>query len=158
MLQPLSTDLYIASLPGHTRTIAASIETAQLTLSVWVAAFGAMQLVAGPLSDRHGRYPVLAGGLGLYVAASVACALAPSIGLLIAARAFQAVGCCAAVVVARAVIRDVYTPRAGAKALAQASTLLAIGPIAGPILGSFLEVRFGHRAALLCSPCSPRCC
>lgn len=149
MLQPLSTDLYLASLPGLTRTFAASIGTVQLTLSVWVAAFGTMQLVAGPLSDRHGRYPVLAGGLGLYVAASIACALAPSIGLLIVARACQAVGCCAAVVVARAVIRDVYEPRAGAKALAQASTILAIGPIVGPILGSFLEVRFGHRAAFV---------
>ncbi len=149
MLQSVSTDLYLASLPGLAPTFAASVETVQLTLSVWVAAFAMMQLVAGPLSDRHGRYPVLAGGLSLYVAASIACALAPSIGLLIAARAVQAVGCCAVVVVARAVVRDVYTPRAGAKALAQASTLLAIGPIAGPILGSFLEVRFGHRAAFV---------
>ncbi len=149
MLQPVSTDLYLASLPGLAFTFAASVETVQLTLSAWVAAFGLMQLVAGPLSDRHGRYPVLAGGLGLYVAASVACVLAPSISLLIAARTFQAVGCCAAVVVARAVVRDVYTPRDGAKALAQASTILAIGPIVGPILGSFLEVRFGHRAAFI---------
>jgi len=149
MLQPVSTDLYLASLPGLASTFAASVETVQLTLSVWVAAFGVMQLVAGPLSDRHGRYPVLAGGLGLYVAASVACVLAPSIGLLIVARALQAVGCCAAVVVARAVVRDVYAPQVGAKALAQASTILAIGPIAGPILGSFLEVRFGHRAAFV---------
>jgi MFS transporter, DHA1 family, multidrug resistance protein len=149
MLQPVSTDLYLASLPGLTRTFATSVATVQLTLSVWVAAFGVMQLVAGPLADRHGRYPVLVGGLGLYVAASAACALAPSMGMLIAARALQAIGCCAAVVVARAVVRDVYTPQAGAKALAQASSILAIGPIAGPILGSFLEVRFGHRAAFV---------
>ena len=149
MLQPVSTDLYLASLPGLTQTFAASIETVQLTLSVWIAAFGTMQLVAGPLSDRYGRYPLLAGGLSLYVVASIACALAPSIDLLIGARVFQAVGCCAVVVVARAVIRDVYTPQAGAKALAQASTVLAIGPILGPVLGSFLEVRFGHRAAFV---------
>ncbi len=149
MLQPVSTDLYLASLPGLTRTFATSIATVQLTLSVWVGAFGAMQLVAGPLSDRYGRYPVLTGGLGLYVAASIACALAPSIEWLIAARFFQAIGCCATVVVARAVIRDVYTPQAGATALAQASTVLAIGPIAGPILGSYLEVEFGHRAAFV---------
>jgi len=149
MLQPVSTDFYLASLPGLTETFAASIATVKLTLSLWIAAFGAMQLVAGPLSDRYGRYPVLAGGLGLYVVASIACALAPSIDLLIGARVFQAVGCCAAVVVARAVIRDVYTPQDGARALAQASTVLAIGPIVGPILGSFLEVRFGHRAAFV---------
>ncbi len=63
MLQAVSTDLYLASLPGLTRTFAASIATVQLTLSVWVTAFGAMQLVAGPLSDRYGRRPVLTGGL-----------------------------------------------------------------------------------------------
>jgi DHA1 family bicyclomycin/chloramphenicol resistance-like MFS transporter len=149
MLQPVSTDLYLASLPGLTRTFAVSIATAQLTLSVWVAAFGAMQLVAGPMSDRHGRRPVLTGGLALYAAASVGCVLAPTIELLIAARLFQAVGCCAAVVVARAIVRDVFDTRSGAQALAQAYTVLAFGPILGPVLGSFLEVRFGHRAAFV---------
>lgn len=149
MLQAVSTDVYLASLPGLTRTFAVSIATVQLTLSVWVAAFGLMQLLAGPMSDRYGRRPVLTGGLALYAAASVGCALAPTIELLIAARLFQAVGCCAAVVVARAIVRDVYDTRAGAHALAQASTVLAIGPIFGPVLGSFLEVRFGHRATFV---------
>lgn len=147
MLQPMSTDLYLASLPGLTRTFAASVATVQLTLSVFIVAFGTMQLAIGPLSDRLGRYPVTLFGIGVYVAASVACALAPSIGLLILARFFQAIGCCTVVVVARAIIRDVFDPLAGAKVMAQASTLLAIGPLFGPILGSFLEVRFGFRAA-----------
>src|SRR5512137_3121089 len=104
MLQPLATDFYLASLPGLTRTFAASIPTVQLTLSVFILAFGTMQLVIGPLSDRIGRRPVILGGLALYLLASFACALAPSIELLIAARALQAVGCCAAVVVARAIV------------------------------------------------------
>lgn len=149
MLQPISTDLYLASLPGLTRTFAASIGTVQLTLSVWVAAFGTMQLVAGPLSDRYGRRAVTTGGLALYIASSALCAAAPTIEWLVAGRLFQAIGCCAAVVVARAIVRDVYAPAAGARALAQASTVLAIGPIVGPILGSMLEVRFGHRAAFV---------
>lgn len=149
MLQALSTDLYLASLPGLTRTFATSVATTQLTLSVWIAAFGAMQLVAGPMSDRFGRRRVLGAGLALYAAASAGCALAPSIEWLVAGRFVQAVGCCAVVVVARAVIRDVYDTRAGAEALAQASTVIAIGPIVGPVLGSFLEVRFGHRAAFV---------
>jgi len=84
MLQAVSTDLYLASLPGLTRTFSASIATVQLTLSAWVAAFGTMQLVAGPVSDRFGRRRVLTAGLGLYIAASIACALAPSIDVLIA--------------------------------------------------------------------------
>jgi DHA1 family bicyclomycin/chloramphenicol resistance-like MFS transporter len=146
MLQPMSTDFYLASLPGITRTFAASVATIQLTLSVFVITFGTMQLVIGPLSDRLGRYPVTIAGIALYAAASVACAVAPSIETLIAARLFQAIGCCTVVVVARAIIRDVFDPLAGAKVMAQASTLLAIGPLFGPILGSFLEVRFGFRA------------
>jgi len=149
MLQPLSTDFYLASLPGLARTFAASVATIQLTLSVFIIAFGTMQLVIGPLSDRHGRYPVTIAGIALYAAASIACAAAPSIETLIVARFFQAIGCCTVVVVARAVIRDVFDPLTGAKVMAQASTLLAIGPLFGPILGSFLEVRFGFRAAFV---------
>jgi len=146
MLQPLATDFYLASLPGLTRTFATSAATVQLTLSVFALAFGVMQLVAGPLSDRYGRFPVLTGGLVLYGVACVACAVAPSIEWLIAGRFLQAVGCCAVVVVARAIVRDVFGEHAGAKALAQASTIIAFGPLLGPILGSVLEVRFGHRA------------
>jgi DHA1 family bicyclomycin/chloramphenicol resistance-like MFS transporter len=149
MLQPISTDLYLASLPGLTGTFGVSIATAQLTLTIWVAAFGVMQLFAGPMSDRYGRYPVLLGGIGLYVVASLACAAAPSMEWLIAARCVQAIGCCAAVAVARAIVRDVYDPVAGARVLAQAAAILAIGPIFGPMLGSALEVRYGHRAAFL---------
>ncbi len=149
MLQPLATDFYLASLPGLARTFDTTAAQAQLTLSIFVLAFGLMQLVAGPLSDRYGRRPVLLVGVALYALASIACALAPSIAVLIAARFVQAVGCCAAVVVARAIVRDVFDPRAGAHAVAQASSILALGPLFGPILGSLLEVRFGYRAAFV---------
>jgi DHA1 family bicyclomycin/chloramphenicol resistance-like MFS transporter len=149
MLQAVSTDLYLASLPGLTRTFAVSAATVQLTLSVFVLGFGTMQLVLGPIADRHGRYPVLLGGLAVYAVGSVACALAPSIGALIAGRFVQAVACCAVVVAARAVVRDVYDPAAGARVMAQASTIVAIGPLLGPIIGSFLEVRYGFRAAFV---------
>ena len=146
MLQPLSTDFYLASLPGLARTFAASVATVQLTLSVFVLTFGMMQLVIGPLSDRLGRFPVTFAGIALYAMASAACALAPSIELLILARLLQAIGCCSVVVVARAIIRDLFDPLAGARVMAQASTLLALGPLIGPILGSVLEVRYGFRA------------
>lgn len=149
MLQGVSTDMYLASLPGLARTFAASAATVQLTLSVFVLVFGTMQLVLGPLSDRVGRYPVLAGGLALYTGASLLAALAPSIEVLIAARALQAVGCCGVVVAARAIIRDAYTPTDGAHALAKASTILGMGPLIGPVIGSFLEVRYGFRGVFV---------
>jgi len=149
MLQPLATDFYLASLPGLTQTFQTSAATAQFTLSVFVLAFGLMQLIAGPLADRYGRRPVLLGGLALYVLACIGCVLAPTIGILITGRFVQAVGCCAVVVVARAIIRDAFDPARGARVLAQASTIIALGPLLGPILGSVLEVNFGHRAAFV---------
>jgi len=149
MLQSVSTDLYLASLPGLARTFAVPAATVQLTLSAFVLAFGAMQLVLGPVSDRYGRYPVLVAGLVLYAAASAAAALAPSIDLLIGARVAQAIGCCGVVVAARAIVRDSYDPVDGARVLARASSILAIGPLLGPVLGSVLEVRYGFRGAFV---------
>jgi DHA1 family bicyclomycin/chloramphenicol resistance-like MFS transporter len=149
MLQAVSTDLYLASLPGLARTFAVPAATVQLTLSAFVLAFGTMQLVLGPVSDRYGRHPVLIGGLVLYTLASVAAALAPTIDFLIGARVGQGVGCCAVVVAARAVVRDCYDAADGARILARALSILALGPLLGPVLGSALEVRFGFRGAFV---------
>jgi hypothetical protein len=124
MLQPLSTDLYLASLPGMALDFGVSPAAVQQTLSLFVFGFGTAQLISGPLSDRYGRRPVLIGGLALYLVSGLACALAPSLGWLIAARFVQAIGCCTAVVVARAIIRDAYTPAEGARVLAKACRCL----------------------------------
>lgn len=147
MLQPLSTDLYLPSLPHLASYFSATPAAVQQTLSMFVIGFGTAQLVSGPLSDRYGRRPVLMGGLATYLIASIACALAPTIFLLVAARFAQAVGCCTAVVVARAIIRDAYTPADGARMIAKASSLLSLAPIFGPILGGYLQVSLGWRAA-----------
>jgi len=149
MLQPLSTDLYLASLPHLTGYFDATPAAVQQTLSLFVIGFGSAQLVSGPLSDRYGRRPVLLGGLGVYIVASIACGLAPTLPTLIAARFVQAVGCCTAVVVARAIIRDAYPPTEGARMIAKASSLLSLAPILGPIAGGYLQVSFGWRAAFV---------
>ena len=149
MLQPLSTDLYLASLPGMATDFGVSPAAVQQTLSLFVFGFGTAQLVSGPLSDRYGRRPVLIGGLALYLVSGLACALTPNLGWLIAARFVQAVGACTAVVVARAIVRDAYSPAEGARVLARALSLLALAPIFGPILGGYLQVAFGWRAAFV---------
>jgi DHA1 family bicyclomycin/chloramphenicol resistance-like MFS transporter len=149
MMQPLSTDLYLASLPSLVSGFGVPVATVQLTLSLFVIGFGSAQLVIGPLSDRFGRRPVLLTGLGLYVAASALCGLAQSIELLIAARFLQALGCCAAVMIARAVVRDAYEPQDSARFLARASTWISLAPLVGPILGAYLQVAFGWRAAFI---------
>ena len=149
MLQPLSTDLYLASLPGMAADFGVSPAAVQQTLSLFVFGFGTAQLVSGPLSDRYGRRPVLIGGLALYLVSGLACALTPSLDWLIAARFVQAIGCCTAVVVARAIVRDAYSPAEGARVMAKALSLLSLAPIFGPILGGYLQVGFGWRAAFV---------
>jgi DHA1 family bicyclomycin/chloramphenicol resistance-like MFS transporter len=149
MLQPLSTDLYLASLPSMAGDFGVAPAAVQHTLSLFVIGFGTAQLVSGPLSDRFGRRPVLIGGLTVYLLSSAACALAPGLGWLVAARFAQAIGCCTGVVVARAIIRDAYTPAEGARVLARASSLLSLAPILGPVLGGYLQVAFGWRAAFV---------
>ncbi len=86
MLQPLSTDLYLASLPSMAGDFGVTPAAVQHTLSLFVIGFGSAQLISGPLSDRWGRRPVLIGGLTLDLLSSIACALAPGLGLLFAAR------------------------------------------------------------------------
>jgi DHA1 family bicyclomycin/chloramphenicol resistance-like MFS transporter len=149
MLQPLSTDLYLASLPSLATVFGVPASTVQLTLSMFVAGFGGAQLVIGPLSDRYGRRPVLLAGLGLYVVASLLCAAASGIDLLIVARFLQALGCCSAIIIARAIVRDAYAPADSARVIARASSWLSLAPLLGPILGSYLQVTFGWRAAFV---------
>ena len=149
ILQPLSTDLYLASLPGLATSFHVPPSTVQLTLSLFVIGFGGAQLIIGPLSDRFGRRPILLFGLGLYVLASALCGLASSMDILIAARFLQALGCCAAVIMARAIVRDIYAVSDSIKVVARASSWLALGPLLGPVLGSYLQVGFGWRAAFV---------
>ncbi len=145
-LQPLSTDLYLASLPALRGHFSGSVSSVQLTLSAFLAGFAVSQLVAGPLSDRFGRRPVAVGGCVLYVAASLLGMLAPSLPVLIGARVLQAIAVCCTVVCARAIVRDRYEAEAGTRVLAQASTWMGIAPIAGPVLGGLLEAGLGWRA------------
>ena len=90
-IAPFTMDIYLASMPSMTDALAATPEEVQLTLSVYMYGWGFAQLVAGPLSDRHGRRPALLYGLAVFVAASIACALSRNVYVLIAARLVQAV-------------------------------------------------------------------
>lgn len=149
MLQPLSTDLYLASLPHLVPYFRVGVAQVQNTLSIFVIGFGVAQLMLGPLADRFGRRPVLLTGVALYAASSALCALAPSLGWLLAGRLGQAVGCCAGVLVMRAIVRDCFEPAQGAQFFARASVMIAAAPLLGPILGSYLQVAFGWRAAFV---------
>jgi MFS transporter, DHA1 family, multidrug resistance protein len=144
-LGPLSTDLYLPSLPGLLRYFQSDIAEVQLTLSVFLLGLAAGQLVYGPLSDRFGRRPVLLAGLVLYAGASVAGALAPSVPTLIAARFVQATGACAGPVICRAIVRDVHGREGAARVLSYMGAAMALAPALGPILGGFVESWLGWR-------------
>lgn len=147
MLQPLATDLYLPTLPGIARYFQTDVSTAQWTLSIFIAVFGLWQLIAGPLSDRFGRYPLIVTGALVYFAASCLCGLAPTIEVLIAGRALQAVGACTCLVAARGLLRDLYAPTEGARILAAAATIMSLAPLIGPIAGAYLDTAFGWRSS-----------
>lgn len=147
--QAISTDLYLPSLPSIGADLGASAAAVQLTLSSFLAGMAGAMLVYGPLSDRFGRRPVLIGGIALYVAATAACLAAPSIEPLIAGRFVQGLGACAGPVLGRAVVRDVFGPERAGRALSYMSMAMALAPAIGPILGGYLEVAFGWRAAFV---------
>src|SRR5215475_12519599 len=89
---PLSVDMYLASLPEIGRSFAAPESSVQLSLSFYLIGFALGQMIYGPISDRRGRRPVLLLALGVFIAASFVCAVAPSIEVLIGARFLQAIG------------------------------------------------------------------
>src|SRR5690606_3277677 len=99
----------------------------QYTITVYTMAFACSQLVLGAVADRHGRRPVLLIGLALYAFCSLLCAVAPGIEWLLPVRIVQAVGACAGLVMARAIIRDTRTTDS-AKAMAWLSMALSAGP------------------------------
>ena len=143
---PISTDMYLASLPALAEVFATEAGTAQLTLSVYFAGIAVAQLFIGTLSDRFGRRPILIGGLVLFVATSTACALATSIEVLIGLRFCQAFGAASATVLSRAIVRDLHERAGAAHMLARVGSIMGISPVLAPILGSYLFVWFGWQA------------
>lgn len=142
---PLTTDMYLPSLPDIARQLGASSAQVQLTISAYLIGFAAGQIIYGPVSDRHGRKPVLIGAIVLYCAASLACALSTSIEMLIVARAFQALGGSGGIVLTRAIVRDIYSGAHAGRELSVIGSVMALAPVLAPILGGVIQTAFGWR-------------
>lgn len=146
MTGPLALNIFVPSMPGLPEAFDTVPATVQLTLSLYLVGVAVGQLLYGPLSDRFGRRPVLLCGLAVFVAASLACAVAPSIGALIIGRVAQALGGCAGMVIARAIVRDAWRREDATAVLAMVIAGMAVAPMVGPAVGGFLEVWIGWRA------------
>jgi DHA1 family bicyclomycin/chloramphenicol resistance-like MFS transporter len=148
-LGALSIDMFLPSLPAMMAAFGSDAATAQLTVTLFLAGLAASQLGWGPLSDRLGRRRVLLAGLALYAVAGTACAFAPTMTVLIAARVVQALGAGSGPVIARAIVRDLYEPERAARVLAAMGTAQALTPILAPIVGGWVHVLAGWRAVFV---------
>ena len=146
-LAPLAMDIYLPSTPSMTRALSATPGEVQLTISVYMLGWGVAQLVAGPVSDRYGRKPALIGGLLIFIAASIACALSTTIGALVAARFVQALAMATVVVVPRAIVRDLFEGDRAAHMLSTMMLVLSVAPVAAPLLGAELQLRLGWQSS-----------
>jgi DHA1 family bicyclomycin/chloramphenicol resistance-like MFS transporter len=143
---PMAIDLYLPAFPDVAVDLGVSVTTVPLTLTTSMIGMGVGQFLYGPLSDRYGRKKPMMVGLILFTVASVACALAPTFGVLLITRFFQSLGGAAGVVIARAIVRDLYQGKELAKALSIVVMVFAFAPIFAPTLGAVLLTFGGWRS------------
>lgn len=144
-LPRITIDIYLPSLPVIGQALQLSEFQLSLTMTVYMAGYAVSMLVCGPLADRYGRRPVLIGGTALYLVATVACALADSGGMLIAARLLQALGGCCGTVVGRVIVRDRFQKAEQVSYLSWMSSGMALSPVVAPLIGSVIDVALGWR-------------
>ena len=142
---PLSIDMYLPSFGAISRELGASAAQVQRTLAVYFLGLGIGQAFYGPVADRYGRLRPLCFGLSLFVAASAGCALARSIEGLLAWRFAQAIGGCAGLVIARAVVRDRFDERESARVYSLLILVMGVAPILAPLVGGQILLFFGWR-------------
>jgi DHA1 family bicyclomycin/chloramphenicol resistance-like MFS transporter len=135
-LGPLTIDMYLPALPKIADDLSVSSSVIQLTLTGTLAGLALGQLIVGPLSDSLGRRRPLMAGILLHIIASVACLLAPDLVVLGLARVLQGVGAAAAMVVAIAVVGDLFADSAAATVMSRLMLVLGVAPVVAPSLGA----------------------
>src|SRR5712664_3644557 len=143
---PLSIDMYLPALPTIATDLGASAGDIQLTLSVFMVAFGVGQIFYGPAGDRFGRRPIILGGLSLYILASVGCAFVADGSHLIGLRFLQGLSACAGVVMARTMVRDLAEKDQAARAMSLMMACTSLAPMLAPLIGGEILVLAGWRA------------
>jgi MFS transporter, DHA1 family, multidrug resistance protein len=142
----ISTDLYLPALPTMANALHASAGTLALTIAGYLAGFSSGQLFWGPVGDRYGRRRPVIIGIVLFVIGSAGCALSTDTWQIISCRVLQAIGACAGVVLARAMVRDLYEKDRAAQMMSTLMTVMAVAPLLGPAVGGQILALAGWRA------------
>ena len=142
---PFAIDMYLPALPSIGASLHADMNTVQMSLMSFFVALGTSQLFYGPASDMWGRKAPLYAGMGLFTLASVGCAMAPGVEVLIALRFVQGVGAGAAMTVPRAVVRDLHTGNDAARLMSLLMLVFSVSPILAPLVGSVVIELAGWR-------------
>jgi DHA1 family bicyclomycin/chloramphenicol resistance-like MFS transporter len=145
-IAPVSLYILVPALPLLVKTFNTDVSAVQLNVSLFMVGLAGSQLVTGPLSDKFGRRPVLLAGLMLMTAATVACIFATTLPQLIGARFLQAVGGGTGMVMARAIIRDLYPRERVGGMLSLVIGVMMIAQLLSPLIGGLIETSFGWRA------------
>ncbi len=138
MIGPFSIDTPFPAFAEMGRDLPATAGQLQLVVTVYLAAFAAMSVLHGPISDAVGRRPVMVVSLAVYVAASVACAFAPNLALLLVGRALQGLSAGGATIVSRTVIRDLFSGATAQRLMSRVAVIFGIAPAVGPIIGGLV--------------------
>ena len=143
---PVTMNIYLPALPGAQAHFGTTVAQMNTTVSLALAAFAVGLLVHGPLSDHYGRRPVILSGLGIYALGNLLCLFAPSFGTLLAGRIVQALGSSAGVVVARAMLGDLYGREKMARMFAYLTMVMVVAPTVAPLVGGFVTEAFGWQS------------
>ncbi len=146
MFGPFAIDTLFPAFPAVARDLGTTAFAMQQTLSVYIVAYGLMALLHGPLSDAYGRRVVILSGVAVFTLASIGCALASTIGELLAFRALQGLSAGAGLIVGRAMVRDCFEGAQAQRVMSLISLIFGIAPALAPIVGGAIFVRFGWHA------------
>lgn len=148
-ISPFSIDMYLPGFPAIADDLDTTIAQVQLSLTSYFVGIAAGQLLYGPLLDRYGRKPPLYAGLSVYVITSLGCAFTESIDALVTMRFFQALGGCAGMVAAQALVRDLFHVSRTAQAFSWITLVIAVSPMIAPTVGGYVTVVFGWHAVFV---------
>lgn len=146
---PLSIDMYLPALPVMEKVFHASAQEVQLTMVTFLVGFALGQSLYGPITDRFGRKPPLYASMLLFIVSSVGCAIAPSIRVMSVFRLLQAIGACGGSVMSRAMVRDLFQPHELRRIFSMLILVLGVSPVIAPLIGSYLLLWFGWKAAFV---------